>query len=269
MAKSKKKRRPAKKYKGYPPLSKADKFLYSALEVVGVLLILIPLIAYEALAGLFIFKNPEVLSFQERWTILLILPFVFIFIPTIADAHNSKIPLFGNNKIDYYNTVNHKFVLPLFDKRYKNMDSRKKFVKKFSKLCCVLILTMCLGVFGFLGRHEFSREGITTYSIFNNIIEEHSYNEVESYEISAIDSYRFTRRGGYIESDIYLTVNLENGDNYTASYTAARDVYALEEIGKLLDNKKKTVDSRDLQDFINRHSFTDDELKVIYRLFEM
>lgn len=269
MAKSKKKSRPKKKYKGYPPLSKTDKFLYSALEVIGMLLILIPLIAYEALAGLFIFRNPEVLSFQERFTMFLLIPFVILYIPCIANAHNSKIPLFGNKKINYYSTVNHNFVLPLFDKRYKNMESRNKFLKKFSIWCCILILTFCLGILGFLGRHEFSPEGITTYSIFNNIIEEHSYDEVESYEVSAIDSYRYTRRGGYYESDIYLTVYLKNGDNYTASYTAARDVYALEEIADLLVNKKKAVDSRDLQAFIDRHNFSDNELKVIYRLFDM
>ncbi len=268
MAKSKKKKRTAKRHKGYPPLSKADKFLYSASEVVGMLLILIPLISYEALAGFFIFKKPEVLSFQERFTMFLIVPFVILYIPCIANAHSSKIPLLGNKKINYYSTVNYKFVLPLFDRRYKNMESRKKFMKKFSVWCCVLILTFCLGILGFVGRHEFSSEGIATYSIFNNIIEEHSYDEVESYEIAAADYYRYTSRGGYYESDIYLTVYLENGDNYTASYTASRDIYALEDIAKLLKSKEKTIDSRDLQDFINRHSFTDDELKVIYRLFE-
>lgn len=268
MAKSKKKRRPQKRYKSYPPLSGTDKFIYSAVEIIGLLLILVPLICYDALAGVFIFRKPDTLSFQQRFTVGLILPFIFLYLPFIADAHNNRIPIFGNKKIDYYNTVNHKLILPLFDKRYKNMESRKKFLKKAGIWSCVLILTFCLVVLGFIGRHEFSRDGITTYSIFNNVIEEYSYDEVESYEVSAIDSYRFTRRGGYFESDIYLTVNLKNGDNYTASYTAARDVYALEEIAKLLVNKKKTVDSRDLQAFINRHTFSDDELRIIYRLFE-
>ncbi len=269
MAKSKKKRRPQKRHKIYPPLSRIDKFLYSALEVVGMLFILVPLISYEAIAGFFIFKNPDVLSFEERWTMFLLLPFIILYISCIADAQSSRIPLFGNKKIDYYNTVNHKLILPLFDKRYKNMESRKNFRKKSGIWCCILMLTFCLGVLGFIGRHEFNRNGITTYSIFNTIIEEHSYDEVKNYEVSAADYYRYTKRGGYYESDIYLTVYLENGDNYTASYTAARDVYALEEIAELLKGEKKTVNTRDLQEFISRHDLSDDELKVIYRLFEM
>lgn len=273
MAKSKKKRRPQKRHKSYPPLSRADKFLYTAFEVVGALLVIIPIVAFDPIAGFFIFKKPDILSFQSRFTLLLLFPFVFVYLIYIGDSLYKKIPIFGNKKVDYYNTLNHRFILPLFDNRYKNIERfkehRRRRLKRISIWCSVIVFLLVAGILGCVGRHEFSREGITTYSIFNNVIEEHSYDEVDSYEVSAIDVYRYRgTRGGYVDSDINLTVYLKNGDNYTASYTAARDVYALEEIADLLVNKKKTVDSRDLQDFIDRHSFRDDELKVIYRLFE-
>ena len=269
MAKSKKKKRPQKRHKSYPPLSRTDKFIYTALEIGGLLFILVPLICYDALAGLLIFRNPDVLSFQERLTIGLILPFILIYLPCIANAQSSRIPLFGNKNVNYFNTVNRKLVFPLFDKRYKSMESRKRFLKKVGIWCCAFFLTFCLGVLGFIGRHEFSRNGITTYSIFNNVIEEHSYDEVESYDVSAVDYYRYTSRGSYHESNIYITVYLENGDDFSASYTSSRDIYALEELESLLKGKNKSVDTRNLQDFINSHSFTNDELKVIYRLFEV
>lgn len=76
------------------------------------------------------------------------------------------------------------------------------------------------------------------------------------------------KRRYYEDSNIYLTVYLDDGEYYCASYTTSRDIYALEEITKLLKDKEKTVNSRDLQDFIGKHDFSDEELKVISRLFE-
>ncbi len=271
MAKSKKKRQPVKK--GYPPLSKADKFLYAALEVVGAIFIFAFLYEHDNIIGFFVLKSTEVLSFQERFTMFLMVPFIFFYLCYILDSQYSKKPIFGNKKVDYYNTLNHKFILPLFDKRYNNIarytETRRKILIKFSIWLCVLTLLFTLGILGCIGRHEFSREGITTYSIFNNVINEYSYSEVESYKVEVYYHRSFRSRGlSYTDSDINLTVYFENGDNYTASYNTAQDVYALEEIDKILKGKKKTVDSHLLQNFISRHDLSDDELKVIYRLFE-
>ncbi len=272
MAESKKKRRPAKRNKDNPPLSKTDKFLYAALEVVGAIFILTFLYEYDSIIGFFVFRNINVLSFQERFTMFLIVPFIFFYLFYILDSQYRKKPIFGNKKVDYYNTLNHKFILPLFDKRYNNIvrnsENRRKQLRNFGIICFVTIVLFTFGILGCFGRHEFNNNGITTYSIFNNVIEEYSYDEVESYEISAVDIYRYRRIGRYLDSDICLTVNLENGDNYTASYNCARDIFALQEINNFLKDKKKSVNSHDLELFINRHSFTEDELKVIYRLFE-
>lgn len=268
MAKSKKKRRPAKREKDYPPLSKADKFLYAALEIVGFIFVFAFLYGHEHIIGLFVFRNTDILSFQVRLTLFLMVPFILFYLFSIIDPQATKKPVFGNKKVDYYNTLNHKFILPLFDKRYKNIsrysENRKKQLKKIIILCCISIILFTVGVLGCIGRYEFSRDGITAYSIFNNVTEEYTYDEVESYSVEAYYHHTFRPRGlSYTDSDINLTVRFANGENFTVSYDGSRDVYALEEIDKILKNKNKTVDSDYLQKFISRHDLTDDELKVI------
>ena len=273
MAKSKKKRRPAKKYKEYPPLSKVDKFLYSALEVVGAVFAFTFLYKYDSIISFFVLKKADVLSFQERFTIFLMVPFFLFYIFNIIDSQYNKKQIFGNKKIDYYNTSSHKFILPLFDKRYNNIArnsvNRRKELINLAIVCFVSIILFTFGILGCIGRHEFSQDGITTYSIFNNVIEEYSYDEIESYHVEAYYRYHTRTRGlGYTDYDVNLTVRFTDGENFTASYNTSRDIYALEEIDKILKDKEKTVNSRNLEPVINKYNFTDDELKVIYRLFE-
>ena len=134
MAKSKKKKRPQKRYKSYPPLSRTDKFLYASLEVIGFIFIFGFLYGHENIIGLFVFRNQEILSFEVRLTMFLMAPFIFFYLFSIIDPQFSKKPVFGNKKVDYYNTLDYKFILPLFDKRYKNIsrysESRKKAIQK-------------------------------------------------------------------------------------------------------------------------------------------
>lgn len=273
MAKSKKKKRTAKKYKNYPSLSKADKFLYAALEVVGAIFLFAFLYEYDRIISFFVLRNTNVLSFQERFTIFLMVPFFLFYIFNIIDSQYNKKPIFGNKKIDYYNTSSHKFILPLFDKRYNNIArnsvSRRKELINLAIVCFVSIVLFTFGILGCIGRHEFSKDGITTYSIFNNVIEEYSYDEIESYHVDAYYRYHTRTRGlGYTDYDVNLTVRFTDGKNFTASYNTSRDIYALEEIDKILKDKEKTVNPRNLELVINKYNFTDDELKVIYRLFE-
>ncbi|MBQ7117134.1 MAG: hypothetical protein IJN88_02880, partial [Clostridia bacterium] len=268
MAESKKKKRPQKRHKSYPPLSKTDKFIYSALEVAGAVFVFTFLYKHDSIIGFFILKSADVLSFQERFTIFFIVPFIFFYLFYILDSQYSKKPIFGNKKVDYYNTLNHKFILPLFDKRYNNIArnsrNRRKQLINFGIVCFVSIILFTFGILGCHGRHEFSRDGITTYSIFNNVIEEYSYDEVESYHIEAYYRYHTRTRGlGHTDYDINLTVRFTDGENFTASYNTSRDIYALEEIDKILKDKEKTLNSRNLELVIDKYNFTDDELKVI------
>lgn len=273
MAKSKKLKKSVKRKKKYPPLSKQDKFLYACIEILGAIVLLIVVYVYEVLAPVFIFKKSDVLAFEERWTVILLFPAVCVWLIFILKSAYIKIPIIGNKKIDYYNTVNYKFILPLFDKRYKNNENyekgRKKFFKKFIICFCVFTILLSIGVMGCIGRHEFNANGIVTYSILNNKLAEYSYDDVESYIVSA-DTYYINRARSlsYRVYDVNLVVKLSNGDSFTASYNMSRDIYALEKIDSQLKDKNKTVNSYHLQAFIGKYEFSDDELKVLYKLFE-
>lgn len=275
MAKSKKRKiYKLKRKKLLPPLSTTDKVIYFLYEVIGAIIILFSGFGWLEILPKIVLKNSEVLAFQNRWTIVLVCPFCLIFLFVILDPFMKKKPIIGNKKVDYYNTLNQQFVLPLFDERYKNIErykeGRKKFFKKVLVWTTVFVFLFTLEIMGLTGRHEFTDEGITTYSVFNNPVGTYSYDEVESYSITA-DRFHATRtRGlGYTTYEINLTVCFKDGESFYASNDFSRDIYAIKEIEDNLEGKEKTVDAFYLEEFINRHSFSHDELKVIYELFDM
>lgn len=268
MAENKKKKRPKKRHKPYPPLSKTDKIIYCTFQLAAALFLLGTILGYMLLAGHFIFKNPDVLAYSERWTPMLMLPFFGLGAAFVFDVNQKKTPLFGNKKVDYYNTTYHRFALPLFDKRYQKLESCKKaknkLLKKTAIWSVVLLILFCIGLLGYTGRHEFDYNGITTYSVFNNPVKEYSYNEVESYELRA--TKRYYRSSFYYE--IFLKFNLENGKEFFADYDFCRDIYAFKKLSNQLEGKSKTIDDSYLQEFIERRDLTEDEIKILYELFE-
>ena len=272
MAENKKRKKPKKRNKPYPPLSKADRAIYIISEIFALIILLGSVAGYIIFADDFIFKNPDVLAYAERWTILLMLPFVIICGILVFDAERKKLPILGNKKIDYYNTSKHRFILPLFDKRYENISNyqkqRRSVFKKASVWSVVLAVLFCIGLLGYTGHHEFDRNGITTYSIFNNPIAEYSYDEAESYEISASKQTSTSKYGRSISYEIYFTIHLKNKKSFTTNYYFARDAHALKELEALLAGKPKTIDDSYLAEFIDRHDLSDDELAIIYELFE-
>ena len=273
MAENKKRKKPKKRNKPYPPLSKKDKSIYTGIEVLGAFLLLASVFGYEILAPVFVFKSSDILAFQERGTIFLLIPFALTLLLLLCDSTRKKIPIFGNKNVDYYNTSKHRFTMPLFDERYKNIDSyqhqRKKIFKKIAVYSVVLVILLCAGLLGCLGRHEFDNNGITTYSVFNKPIEKYTYSNVESYTVEASRSIHHRNRGlGYTTYELNLTITIYGGKSFNANYNFARDIYAMKELESLLTGKPKTIDDTYLEEFINRHDFTAEELKVLYELFE-
>lgn len=273
MSKLKKKTQQDRRNKKSPPLSKQDKILYTYIQIFGALILVFFIYGYEVLSPVFIFKNAEVLAFEARWTVLLLVPLIFTWLIFILNFNHKKIPIIGNKKVDYFITDKYKSALPLFDKRYENIEiykkGRKKALNKILIWFCIFTALLTIGVMGCIGRHEFNVNGIVTYSIFNNSLAEYSYDDVESYSVSA-DTYYVSRPRGlsYRLYDVTLVVNLSDGKVFSASYDMLRDLHALEKIDSLLKDKNKTVNSDHLQDFISRHEFSDDELKVLYNIFE-
>lgn len=161
----------------------------------------------------------------------------------------------------------------MFDKRYADNEQykngRKKFLRSFIIYFALFIVLLSVGVMGCVGRHEFTDNGIVTYSIFNNKVAEYSYEDVESYSVNAYTYYRSRPRGlSYRTNDIQLVANMYDGTSFIANYDMSRDIYALEKIESLLDGKNKTVNRDYFQEFINSHSFSDDEIESLNKLFD-
>ncbi len=273
MSKSRKKKQQSKRRKKSLPLSKQDKIIYKCIQIFGALVLVFFVYGYEVLSRILIFKNADVLAFESRWTVFLALPLVLTWLIFILNFNSKKIPIIGNQKVDYFITGKYKSVFPLFDKRYKNIESykegRKKVLNKVLIWVCVFAVLLSVGVIGCVGRHEFNSNGIATYSVFNNILEEYSYDDVESYSVVANKKYVHRAKSlSYIEPNVTLFVDFSDGKSFSVSYYMTRDIYALEKIDSLLQGKRKTVSSDHLQDFIDRHEFSEDELKVIYKIFE-
>ena len=272
MAKSKKKNTHRNKKK-FPPLSKQDKFIYSCIEVIGAIILFVFVLLFESLTSFIVFRKADVLAYEQRMTVILLAPVMIFWLYLILRITTKKIPITGNKKVDYLKISEYKGVFPLFDNRYKNNEKYKKGRKEFLKKSIVHFLVFaCLvtiGCMGCVGRHEFNENSIATYNILNEKISEYSYDEVESYDVSAV-LHNITRTKGlsYRTYDVHLTVTMKNGDSFTASYDTAKDVYALLKIDNLLENKAKTVNSDNLEKFIAKHDFSDDEIRVINKLFE-
>lgn len=271
MAKSKKQSKSGKQNKKYPPLSKEDKLLYSLFEVLGAVVLFVFVYIYESFTCFLAFKNPDVMAVEARWTVVLWLPVACYWLFLIFKFNYKKRPIIGNQKINYYNDK-YRAVLPLFDKRYADNEQykngRKKFLRSFIIYFALFIVLLSVGVMGCVARHEFTHSGIATYSILNNKVAEYSYDEVESYSVNAYTYYRSRPRGlSYHTNDIKLVVNMYDGSSFVANYGMSRDIYALEKLDVLL-GKNKTVNADYLQEFINSHSFSDDEIESLNKLFD-
>lgn len=272
MSKSKKKKA-LKHKKRFPPLSKKDRFLYDCIEVIGGIFLLVFVLLVEALTSCIVFNTTDALAYEQRLTVLLIVPSILFLLYMLLKITCNKIPITGNKKIDYLKTSEYKFILPLFDNRYKDNEKykqrRKEFLKKSIIYFCVFLVFLTIGCMGCVGRYEFNEYGITAYSILNKKTSEYSYDEVDSYSVSAVTHFGTRPKGlSYRSYDIHLTVIMKTGDSFTASYDTARDVYALEKINNLLKGKNKTVNSDYLREFTDKHELSDDEVKVLYNLFE-
>lgn len=271
MAENKKRKKQKKRNKPYAPLSKADRVIYILLKALAFLIIIGYIYGYEVLSHFLIFKNSDVLAFNQIWTLLLSLPFMLTLMFVVFDTSRKKVHIFGNKDIDY---TAYRSAFPIFDKRYQHIEkyknNQKIFMKKSAILSAVLLLLFCVGLLGCVGRQEFTQNGITTYCIFNTPTKEHSYDEVESYIISVSAGYiqTFNHHSEYIPSNLYLTMILSDGNDITVSYDSCRDIYAMKELENKICDKKKFVNADRLEEFLDEYSFTEEELKIVYELLE-
>ena len=140
MAKSKKQK---KRNKQYPPLSKVDKILYGVPTIFFLAVYPFTFFAFDfILPEIYLRDGVIAYSPENPFPSFLLLIVTFIFFIIATDKQNKRIPIFGNSSVDYYNTINYRFVLPPFDKRYskqnKDNKSTEKELIKINTICKVV-----------------------------------------------------------------------------------------------------------------------------------
>ena len=273
MAKQKKKKRNHKK--GYPPLSKVDRFITTIVPIIAVVLMYTILLGYEWFSPYLIFRqNSKTLAFCETSSFLRIVPFwivSFIVFGVIFSRSTSKKPIFGNKKIDYYNTTFYKFVLPPFDKRYTKQFWTKEKIRnvliKTTVMALLIINTFIYGLGGVISRWEMTDSRIIKYSTDNEIEESYTYDDIIAYEVySTLKSTHGKQATFY--SELGLAVTLDNGEKLRFDLDFINGgISGLYKLDKLFSGIDKTVVDDRLERYIDTHSLNEEELKMLTEIY--
>ena len=271
MAKNRKKRY-KKRNKPYPPLSRLDKGIYSFSLIVSVILVNGAIFGIFDIQDTFFYRNSDVLAFAPYGSAWALIPYgimVTAILILLLSKLDSKRPIFGNKKIDYYNTTKYRFVLPIFDKRYIDRTlTKEKLVNVSIKIFVISFIFLCtciLSLNSLCHRYEFTQNEILKVNVKGEIVENFSYDEIEAYSVET-PYHRVGNRG---VGSYYLgfSVELPNGELVAPdTFSGLRDIEAFYKICQNLNNADKTVDA-DIERYIERHSLTREEKSMLREIF--
>lgn len=275
MAKQKKKNHKHKK--SYPPLSKLDKVTYSFLAIVPeVLLLGIPL-GYDWFSPYFVLNNSETLAFSQTVHFWRVIPFLFIILVLFVvivtgERLTRKKPIFGNKKIDYYNTTLYKFILPPFDKRYIKKfwtkDRIKKTLIKAIIAAIIIIVPFVYVIGGVISRWEITNSQIFKYGTDNKIEESYTYDDISSYKVYSTLSNTVGRVKTYYP-ELGLIITLNNGEELNFNLDSINSgIAGLYKLDNSLNGINKTVDDDQLERYIEQYSPNADELRMLNEIYE-
>ena len=245
MAKQKKKKSNHKK--GYPPLSKIDRFIATIVPIIAVVLMYTILLGYEWFSPYLVFKlNSNTFAFCETSSFLRIVPFwivSFIVFGAIFFRLTSKKPIFGDKKTDYYNTTFYKFILPPFDKRYtKQFWTKEKIRNVLIKTIVSLLLVIVTFIYGFgsvISRWEITDSNIIKFGTNNEIEESYTCDDIISYEVySTLRSTHGKHATFYSELGLAITLNNEERLSFDLDFING-GITGLYKLNKLLSGKDK------------------------------
>lgn len=274
MAKNKRKHY-KKRNKSYPPLSKLDRFIYSFIQISSTVLTLGGIYGLLDIQSLLFLKDENVLAFYTYDSIAAHIPYAIAIISVygfLLSLTGSGKPLFGDKKHDYYNTTKYKFVLPVFDKRYKDITLTKKNIVKWLTrtivVIFILILTSLLSFSNLCKRYEFTENEIKKLNFYNKTIETYSYDDIESYS-PCISRHKIGRYGSG-SLFVGFEILLKNGERLSPDhFIGLRDIKSLYTIDSLIDDGKKKVDYHNFENFLNtRKSLSVNEKEMLNDIFE-
>ncbi len=270
MAKNRRKRH-KKRNKPYPPLSSLDKGIYSFSLIIAIILVCGAIWGILDVQDTF-YRNPEVLAFATYGSVWAQVPYGIMIIAILIlllSKLDSKRPIFGNKKIDYYNTTKYRLVLPIFDKRYIDRTITKEKAIKFTvKFCIVCILFVCaslLSLNSLCHRYEFTQTEINKCNAKGEIVESYRYDEIEAYSVST----PYHRVGNRSIGSFYLGFSLElpNGELVSPdTFSGLKDIEAFYKVCQSLKNADKTVED-DIERYISRHYLSEEEEKMLREIF--
>ncbi|MCM1364316.1 MAG: hypothetical protein NC122_03865 [Faecalibacterium sp.] len=278
MAKHKKKTYSVDK-RDYPPLSRLDKFIYYFVTTASIITLWLLTILRIADLKSYFFKSDETLAYSPSLSIFFntCFPmFVTVFIIIFMDVFNTRAhPIFGNKKVDYYNTSKYLFTLPMFDKRYKNVKSKsKKKLSRYSKrfiaiTLAVMILFIFVSLLGIFGRDELSNDSIKKYNCLNQLKKSYSYSEVISYSLESNLETSYSRYSSSRYPNISLTLTLKDGKNMQFDFRHFNgNLYSMQTVVDKLSYAKKSVNDEYLNDFIDEYDFSEEEIQILNNLFD-
>ena len=266
MAKSKKKSKRNHK-KRIPPLSATDKTIYYGAAILQLII---------CCAASLIISNKKdeeyfsinILASSRNATVFLGTAILFYSAILCVFLCTRKKPLFGNKKIDYYDTSRYIEAYPIFDKRFYDKKTIHTFIAKASLLLIVIPLFLSvLCIPGFTGRTEITEKGIIKYNIHNEIVKTEPIEHIKRYSLNSTKSSPVYR--SYSDYNIEFELATYNGENYVFIASEFRDFEAMKELDNLLSGKPKTiVNDSWLNIFIKRNCKTKHEKQIILDLFD-
>lgn len=261
MAKSKKKQS-RNHIKKTPPLSKRDKFIYHVTAWgSAIVYILIPyfLIRFPSI----LIHNENIYAIEFNNTLWFVLPIILygLFL-TLFSAMNTK-PIFGNPKINYFDTSRYIHVYPVFDKRYIDKIKIRKFCLKTAVIYVFIPILLYLSLFFILqGRTELDQNGITKYNIKNEIVEKYIPEKIKKYRVSTSDHY--SKRSSYYTVDFTITTN--DGKEFLFDSDGFRSISDMKKATELLSDKPKTIEDDYWLDRFSRN-LNKEDAQIVLEIF--
>lgn len=263
MAKSKRKTN-KKNIKKYPPLSQIDKSIYNiTLILVTILYLVIPI--FILTDSSLLIHNSDVYAAEYNSTVFLFLPLMLYALYLIFVCGEKKTPIFGNAKINYFDTTKYKHVYPIFDKRYIEQNRIKNFFVKVSiKFAVIPLLLVILSTFALNGRTELGKNGIIKYNSRNEIIMQYIPEKIEKYSVSTTRNHLY-KSGVYYTVD--FTITTSDGEKFYFDNNGFKSISDMKKATELLSDKPKTIEDDYWLDRFSRN-LNKEDAQILLEIFD-
>jgi len=230
------------------------------------------------------FEDPNVIAAQEHATIILgvISSFVIMlsmFCPIYA-KYSKKVPIFGLKDFKY-GPPNYADVYPLFMKNRPNPRALSEKKQKERRIK-IILLTALIAVSVLLlpisssGSDRYYKDrSIAEYNCIGTITHQYSSSQIKKVEFKSYKKIRKRRRHGSKAPKIYMHLTMSDGRTYgfynNDFRSGSHELWLTEMlyIKELVGENNVSLDAEYVRDFIDYHKLTENELDMLYELFDL